>query len=210
MMLDRLMNEWPFPLGKSPFGISGLVYQSQKKAYAKSFGGHQEVLSIIRDKDPPLADFLDQAFLSTMKYDIFGLISAAEILSRAAGREHKDFLHEYARKQFEMDTGGFYRVILRLTSPHKIMEKLSSSDPYYFDFSPSTLVESGSKNVTYVKREFPWILRGWYDIVLESYGEVVMGRCGVKDFELNLRSELTGAKIDTVELCDYYIEVRWK
>ncbi len=210
-MLERLMNEWPFALGESPFRISGLVYQAQKRAYAKRWkGGHQEVLKLIREHGEIYADFFDQTFLSTRKYDVFGIITFSSILSQAVGQTHRDFICESSKRQFEIDMGGFYRIILRMTSPLKIMEKLAESDLYYFDFSPASFLERGSKSAKLVKKEFPMLLRGWYDLVLQSYGQVVMDRCGVKDYELSLYSELTGEKVDTVELCDYFIEVKWK
>ncbi len=210
MMLQRLMNEWPFALGEGPYRISGLVYQGQKKAYAKRWkGGHQEVIALLRAHDQAYADFFDQTFLSTRQYDLFGIVAVSAVLSRAVGQTHHDFIYEYSKRQFEIDTGGLYRIVLRLTSPSRIFQTLVDSELYYYNFAPLAMAELRPNGVKCVKKGFPILLSGWYDIVVHAYTDVTMARCGVKDYHLSIEKEPTGEFVETVELCNYHIEVNW-
>jgi len=209
-MLDRLIDEWPFTVGESPFHVSGSVYQVQKKAFAKRWkGGTREVIAVLREGDETCADFLEQTFLATRRYDVYPIVAVSRILSRALGQAHGDFLHEFAKRQMESDMGGIYRIILRLTSPMKIIEKLVEVDPRFFDFANTTIVERGQKSILLMKPGFPLLLTAWYDIIMETYAEVLMSRCGVKQYELSFDKKPNGERVETLELCDYYMATNW-
>ncbi|HEU4413036.1 MAG TPA: hypothetical protein VFS43_47780 [Polyangiaceae bacterium] len=171
----------PFPPGASPFRAKGSFYLgSQEFAEERITGGWAAIVEQCRHT-PALARFLGQRFLAASWYDALPLSELARAGARAASLPYATFTRQRAEWQAERDVSGLYRVLLRLTSPDVVIDRLARMVAQRFDFGSSRVEVVGDKRLRFVRAGVPRPLAPWQVSMSEPYTTHLMRMAGARD-----------------------------
>jgi hypothetical protein len=166
----------PVPPGKSPFHIRGTGYLGHLDWVDSEFpGGRAAFLALL---SPPMRAFFAQTFLAISMFDFLPLASAGRVCARALGMNFVDFIEMRGRHQAQLDIGGVYRMLLKMTSPRLVAMKLPSVMSKYFDFGAVRIVSDEARCVRFEMESVPHILVDWFFGCYTGYVEVVLGAAG--------------------------------
>ncbi len=166
----------PLAPGKSPFHIRGTAYLGHLAWIDDHFpGGRPAFLSLL---SPPMRDFFSQTFLAISMHDFLPLASAGQVCARALKMKFVDFIEMRGRHQAQIDIGGVYRVLLKLTSARMIASKLPGIMAKYFDFGVVKPLSDEPLCVRFEVDSVPHMLVDWFYGCYTGYVEVVVGAAG--------------------------------
>jgi hypothetical protein len=170
-----------FPPGESPFRTKGSIYLgSQMFAEERVPGGWAAVVEQV-GHDPALVRFARQRFLAASWYDALPLIELARAGARAARLPYPAFARQRTEWQAERDSSGLYRVLLRLTSPDVIIDRIGRMSVQRFDFGTSQVEVVGEKRVRAVRSGVPRPFAPWQVAMSEPYTAHLMRLAGARD-----------------------------
>ena len=196
----------PVEPGKSPFHIRGTGYLGHMAWVDSSFpGGRAKFMALL---SPPMRAFFSQTFLAISMHDFLPLAAAGQVCARALNMKFVDFIEMRGRHQAQLDIGGVYRVLLKLTSARLIAGKLPGIMAKYFDFGATRLVSDEPLCVRFEVDSVPTILVDWFFGCYTGYVEVIVGAAGghipTLDFATQPAPDLHG-----LSACKIIGSVRW-
>src|SRR5689334_22990393 len=163
----------PVAPGKSPFHIRGTGYLGHMAWIDEHFpGGKKGFLKLL---SPPMRDFFSQTFLAISMHDFLPLAAAGQVCARALGMKFVDFIEMRGRHQAQIDIGGVYRVLLKVTSAKLIASKLPGIMAKYFDFGATRPVSEEPRCVRFEVATIPQMLVDWFLGCYTGYVEVIVG-----------------------------------
>jgi hypothetical protein len=166
----------PVPPGESPFHIRGTGYLGHFAWVDQQFpGGRGAFLDLL---SPPMRAFFSQTFLAISMFDFLPLAAAGRVCARALGMKFVDFIEMRGRHQAQVDIGGVYRMLLKMTSPRLVAAKLPTIMSKYFDFGTVRPLSEEPRCVRFENASVPNILVGWFRGCYTGYVEVVVSAAG--------------------------------
>jgi hypothetical protein len=166
----------PVPPGESPFHIRGTGYLGHMAWIEQHFPGGRD--GFLRLLSPPMRAFFSQTFLAISMFDFLPLASAGQVCARALDMKFVDFIEMRGRHQAQLDIGGVYRVLLKMTSAKLIASKLPGIMAKYFDFGATRPVSEETRCVRFEVDSIPQMLVEWFFGCYTGYVEVVVGAAG--------------------------------
>jgi hypothetical protein len=157
----------PFPPGKSPFRVKGVTYRNLVDMIEETVPGGRPALLAKLDRE--LREFASQSFLPSTFYDSLPSVPLCETAAALTNRPFAQFVRELSRYSAERDAKGIYRMLLRLISPHTIMERLPATARQYFDFVTSSVEKIGPTAYRTTARGVPQFLSQFYMLVTEAF-----------------------------------------
>jgi hypothetical protein len=171
----------PFSPGESPFRTKGSIYLgSQAFADERTPGGWAAVVAQVAH-DQALARFAAQRFLAASWYDALPLIELARAGARAANLPYPAFARQRTEWQAERDLSGLYRVLLRLTSPDVVIDRIGRMSLQRFNFGTSRVEIVDEKRVRAVRGGVPRPFASWQVAMSEPYTTHLMRLAGARD-----------------------------
>ncbi len=166
----------PTPPGESPFHIRGTGYIGHLQWVDQHFpGGRLAFLALL---SPSMRTFFSQTFLAISMHDFLPLAAAGQVCARARGMKFAPFIEMRGRHQANLDIGGVYRVLLKLTSTKMIANKLPAIMAKYFDFGVVRALSSEPHSVKFEVTGIPTILLDWFAGCYAGYVQVVVPAAG--------------------------------
>jgi hypothetical protein len=162
--------------GKSPFHIRGTGYLGHLAWIDQHYpGGRPAFLALL---SPPMRAFFSQTFLAISMFDFLPLASAGQACARSLKMKFVDFIEMRGRHQAELDIGGVYRVLLKMTSAKMIASKLPGIMSKYFDFGTARPLSEEANCVRFEVATIPTMLVDWFLGCYTGYVEVIVGAAG--------------------------------
>jgi hypothetical protein len=196
----------PVEPGKSPFHIRGTAYLGHLAWIDEHFpGGRKAFLALL---SPPMRDFFSQTFLAISMFDFLPLASAGQVCARALKMKFTEFIEMRGRHQAQVDIGGVYRVLLKVTSARLIASKLPGIMGKYFDFGSVRPISEEVRCVRFEVTGIPQMLFDWFYACYTGYVEVVVGAAGGHIPTLDLDS-VVATDLHGFPACRLEGTVRW-
>jgi hypothetical protein len=196
----------PVPPGKSPFHIRGTGYLGHLAWIDEHFpGGRARFLSLL---SPPMREFFSQTFLAISMFDFLPLASAGQVCARALGMGFVEFVEMRGRHQAQLDIGGVYRVLLKMTSAKLIAGKLPGIMAKYFDFGTARSISDEARCVVFEVAPIPHMLVDWFFGCYTGYIEVVVGAAGGQIPTLDIDTA-PAPELNGFPACKIIGTVRW-
>lgn len=210
MSPQEMVDNWPFPFGNGPFRIKGVAYVGQRKGLDKSWrGGFDGFMTVLESESPELARFLQQPFLASSFYDVFGLAAISHYVSRMSSRPFADMVRRGAGVQMRRDLEGVYSFILNADSPKAALTRVVTVTNQYFDFSPIVVPELEEGSAILSRREFPLLLAAWYGPVAEGYFAASLESAGARGIQAEASIVATGTGPAGLEMGDFQLRATW-
>lgn len=199
----------PRPAGSNPYRVKGHGLRARMAVYDKLVpGGSRAVLAAI--EDPATREYLSQPLLAASWYDLFAHaaldFTAAELRKMPAWES----VATASAQQAQDDARGIYALLLRLVSPHTLVQKLGKISSQYFDHGGLEVerLEGNGARMTRVgiANQLYW----WWDGILEGYVRALFGLAGAKNLELHCGPLVTSAPEDPLGQGRFVVDVRWE
>lgn len=201
-----LLESIPFAPGTSPFRVKGTAYRGHLDYVARRAPGGVEAMLERMDERQGMRAFYEQPFLASSLYDVFPLAWGGVVGGAMMGTSYLDFVRIRTSEQAKSDVGGVYRVLLALTSPNAVAQRLPKLLGQYFDFGATAIEVNEPGRVVATRTGIPAAIVPWYEKVTEGYCDVVIVRAGAK--EVRTKSERTAAGVaHGVPLMDMRVEI---
>jgi hypothetical protein len=172
-------------------------------------GGVAAMLAAFKDRR--LADFFGQTFLPSSFYDVVPLITAGYVCARLSGRTFPEFVRTRSVFQAERDINGLYRVLLKLASPSLVLPRLPALIAQYCNFCGGSEYELAGPGRALLKgARMPLMVIPWFNLVNESYIEVVLARAGAKNVRVFHEPEEPSGEMHGFPAARLRYEVRWE
>lgn len=198
----------PFEPGASPFRVKGTTYLGLLGRFERDVpGGIRNVLD--RIDDPRVAEFLGQPFLPSSMYDIFPLLDAGIVGARIVGKSYRTFVREGAAYQADRDMSGVYRVLLRLASPRRAVERIPRIFMQYVDFGDIGGSLTSDTRFEGVISGIPQPVCPWIQGVFEGFTPVVLRRAGATQASVIFRPFEPQRTTGRVQLMTAAMSVSW-
>lgn len=197
-----------FTFGKSPFRVKGILYEGTQSFFNKTVTeGMQLLISTIGPG--PLADFIGQRFLPSSWYDVMPVPALIAFEARSLGMGLEEYLLHRTQWQANRDSGGVYRVLLKLVSPDYVMARLPKVLTQMFEFADYEIDVLGPKHRLISIKGVPRPLQQWFRFAIKVYAEHLIGRAGGKQPKVDLlrprhESDRGGLAIETL-----LYEIKW-
>jgi hypothetical protein len=154
--------------GKSPFHVKGVVYRNFFDYVGEALeDGRSRVLAALPDE--PNREFAAQPFLAGSFYDTLPTVTLCEAAAGLVRQPFAQFVRGFSQYTVERDTKGVYRMLLKLVSPHMVMERTPAAAKQYFDFVEASVEKTGPKSYHTVSRGVPELMAAFYMLVTESF-----------------------------------------
>ena len=208
---EEMVRRWPYKLGEGPYRIKGVAFAGQREALEKSWrGGLSGFLASVEGEAPELVPFLQQSFLASSFYDVFGLAAIAYHVAKRSGKPFAEMVRRGAGKQVTRDLEGVYRFILTAPSPDRALQRVVTVTNQYFDFAHITVDHASDGSARLARRAFPFLLATWYAPVAEGYFRAALETAGAERVEARARVTPTGRREGPLELCDLELDAVWQ
>jgi hypothetical protein len=196
----------PVPPGESPFHIRGMGYLGHLDWVDRELPGGRAAFSAMLSE--PMRAFFSQTFLAISMFDFLPLASAGQVCARALGMAFVDFIEMRSRHQAQLDIGGVYRMVLKMTSPRTVAGKLPTIMAKYFDFGAVRILSDETRCVRFELQSVPQILVDWFLGCYTGYVEVVVGAAGGHLPTIDLET-VPAADLSGFAACKLVGSVRW-
>lgn len=201
-----LLEAIPYAPGTSPFRVKGTAYRGHLEFIARQAPGGVEAMLARLDARPGMRAFYAQPFLASSLYDVFPLAWGGVVGGAMMGMSYLDFVRVRTAEQAKSDVGGVYRVLLALTSPNAVAQRLPKLLGQYFDFGTTEIEVNEPGRVVASRTGLPAAIVPWYEKVTEGYCDVVITRAGAQ--RVRVASELRPAGVaHGVPLMDMRVEI---
>jgi len=175
-----------FEFGQSPFHVKGVLYRNtQGYLRAEVDGGMDTLLAAI--EEPALREFISQPFLPSSKYDVMPVPALIDREAKATGQSLEAYLESRTAWQARHDIHGIYRMLLKLTSPERVMSRLPRLLVQLFDFPEVTFDATGERARLLEFSRIPQPLEAWLRVGFRVYAQTALELAGarqvVSDFE---------------------------
>ncbi|HEX4457318.1 MAG TPA: hypothetical protein VIA18_05080 [Polyangia bacterium] len=199
----------PFAPGKSPFHVKGVVYRNFV-AYIDTAvaGGLARLVTLI--DDPALQTFAQQPFLASSFYDALPTVPLCETAAKVLNQPFALLVRDFSAYAAERDAKGIYRLLLKLVSPDKVMERTPATAKQYFDFVDVTVERGGAKSFRTTVRGVPRFVTPFYMTVTEAFLSQALTLAGAKDPRHAWQAPLPDGERDGVPLLLLRREVSWR
>jgi hypothetical protein len=196
----------PVAPGQSPFHIRGTAYLGHLAWIDDKFpGGRPAFLALL---SPTMRDFFSQTFLAISMFDFLPLASAGRVCAAALNMTFVDFVEMRGRHQAELDVGGVYRILLKMTSARMIAGKLPGIMGKYFDFGVVRPLSDEPLCVRFEVTGIPQMLVDWFLGCYTGYVEVVVVAAGGHVPTLDIAATAT-PEVNGFPSCRLEGTVRW-
>lgn len=192
----------------SPFRVKGVVYLGTQSYFAKRPGGLGRVCEALADER--LAAFISQRFLPGSLYEVMHVPALLEAEARAMQTTVEDYLVDRSRFQAGLDTSGVYRLLLRLTNPETVLERLPRLMTQVFNFGEGTTTITGKRERRLAIDGIPRALAPWLSVAIRVYVETTVMRSGASGSFVAPVNVLARAPRDGFEMCALETEISWK
>jgi hypothetical protein len=198
-----------FAPGESPFRIKGVVYRNSLDfADERIRGGRAALLAELRD--PKLhAFFAGQTFLAGSFYDALPAVPMCAAGATLLGLSADDYVRELTRYAAERDTSGIYRMLLRLVSPSRVMERTPAAARQYFNFVEAEVEKLGARSYRTRARGIPEFLARFYMVVSETYWRHAIALAGARNVLHEWRLPVLDGEREGVPLVRLEREMSW-
>lgn len=173
-----------FEFGQSPFRVKGVLYEGTQTFFEKNVpGGFARLVETIGPG--PLADFINRDFIASSWYDVLPAPALIVYEAKAMDLPVDAYLHKRTQWQVEQDTGGVYRVLLKVVSARKVSDRLPILVSQMFDFCELEVERPADKERIAHFGGVPETLEAWFRVSLRLYTEHVLTRAGAQavDFQ---------------------------
>jgi hypothetical protein len=187
-----LLEALPFAPGSSPFRVKGTAFRGHLDFVARKVpGGVDDMLARMQAR-PGMRAFYEQTFLASSLYDVFPLAWGGVVGGAMMGMSYLDFVRLRTSEQARSDVGGVYRVLLALTSPNAVAQRLPKLLGQYFDFGATEIEVNEPGRVVAKRTGIPAAIVPWYEKVTEGYCDVVITRAGAKEVRVESQRASAG------------------
>jgi hypothetical protein len=197
-----------FSFGDSPFHVKGVLYQGTQTYFTKQVPGGLPALLDAIDQ-PPLREFIAQKFLASSRYDVMPVHALIEYESRAVGQDVATYLRARSSWQAAQDIHGVYRVMLRLASPERVMQRLPRLLIQMFDFMSADLEETGAGERLVSFAGVPRPLETWVRVAFGVYTETAITLAGAKGASVSFLDSSPDGVRAGVPLLRLRLRVAW-
>jgi hypothetical protein len=198
----------PYAPGDGPFRIKGTVYLGHLEYVAKNVAGGIEAMNNAF-RDPRLARFFRQRFLSSSWYDIVPIITSAHTCARLTGVVVAEFLRVRTIMQAKRDLGGIYRLLLKLTSPAAVVTRYATVQAQYFSFGRASARSLGPTRAAVVRSDVPAMFASWFEPVNQAFLEFALGAAGAKRVVTATHPPEPCGQTQGVDAVNLVCEVSW-
>lgn len=191
----------------SPFRVKGVVYLGTQSYFAKRPGGLGRVCEQLTDER--LVGFITQRFLPGSLYEVMHVPALLEAEARAMRTTVAEYLVDRSRFQAGLDTSGVYRLLLRLTNPETVLERLPKLMTQVFNFGEGTSVVTGKRERRLAIDGVPLGLAPWLSVAIRVYVETTVMRSGASASIVSPVRILSRPPCDGFEMCALESEISW-
>ena len=135
-------------------------------------------------QDPVIREYVKQPFLAASRYDILPYLHTVAAAASVLGVPTARFAAEHCAWQAERDVRGVYRLLLNLTSPETVAQRLGLAWKRYFDFARVDVLSVTPGCAVLSVREMPAILVPWYRVAVRAAGDAIIRLAGAKDIKV--------------------------
>lgn len=186
----------------SPFRAKGVLYRGT----VSFFEEHAERgIGLVIDELPPgrLKHFLAQQFQAGSWYEVMIVPALIDAEARALRMSLETYLVYRTRWQAERDTKGVYRLLLKLSSPATVVERLPQLITQMFNFGRPFLEQLEPRRVGLSVSGIPLQLVPWLETSFRVYIETAVklagaSECEMKVFAPNVQSPRSGFSMATL------------
>lgn len=197
-----------FAFGESPFHVKGVLYKATRTYFEQNVeGGFERLVAAV--EPAPLREFIAQPFLASGRYDVMPVPALIEHEARVVGLSFEDYLLERTRWQAQQDIHGIYRLLLKLTSPERVMTRLPKVLVQMFDFPTVELRKIGERDRAATFGQVPEVLVPWLEIGFSVYAKTALSLAGADDVRVDFTGSSKRAIEAGVTLSQMKMRVRW-
>jgi hypothetical protein len=195
--------------GQGPFHIKGLAFEGLF-AYVAQKVPDGKARAFERIADPRVRAYLQQPFLAASRYDIVAYLHMVSAAAGAAGVPAARFLAEQSAWQAARDVGGVYRLLLKVTSPETVAQRLGLAWARYFDFAKIDVLSVTPGCVVLHVRQMPTVLVPWYRIGARSAGDTIIALAGATAIEVAFTVPQPDGTASGFALCHFELRRTWR
>lgn len=187
-----------FPAGESPFRTKGMLWLGVR-AYldAKVPGGAD---AIANELDPQARAFFTQMFVAPSWYDVFPILTIADVASRLLDIDKFEYVKRSAQYHAEQDMTGVYKALLATRSPLAVCKRFGSIHSQMYDFGKAQVVREEPNRVDALATGMPEPLAWWWRRASECYVMPVLRAAGAKNPRLVWQPQQPDGTRDGVKL----------
>jgi hypothetical protein len=196
------------PPGEGPFRVRGIVYAAVLRYVERRLpGGNMALREALHDD--AIARFLDQIFVAATAYDISPLVRVCVVAADLERVPAAIFTRDRARESAKLDVPGIYRVLLKLTSPEAMAERLPRAFNRYFEpcRADATLVRRGGLESRL--RDIPECMAGWYAAATDGFVSRALEMAGAKQPRFRWEREEAAGELEGMATVTLPFRVRW-
>jgi hypothetical protein len=195
-------------LGQGPFRVRGVVYGAVLRYVERRLpGGKVALREALRDD--AIMRFFDQIFVASTDYDISPLVKVCVVSADLERIPPAIFTRDRARESAKMDVPGIYRVLLKLTSPEAMAERLPRAFNRYFEpcRADPTLVRRGGLESRL--RDIPECMAGWYAAATDGFVSRALEMAGAKQPRFRWERAEAAGEVDGIATVTLPFGVHW-
>ena len=196
------------PLGQGPFRARGVVYTAVLRYAHKLLPGRMEALRSALGDDATAA-FLDQIFVASASYDISPLVRVCVVAAAIEGRSPSDFTRDRARESANMDVRGIYRVLLKLSSPEAMAERLPRAFNRYFEPCRAARAKLRRGGLESELSQIPEPMSGWYMAATDGFVSRALEMAGANGPRFSWARPEADGEAEQIPLVRLPFKVRW-
>jgi hypothetical protein len=198
----------PFGPGKSPFHVKGIAYRSHLEYTDRHLpGGMRAAAELL---SPEVRAYVEQPFLASSWYDVFPYVALGAASARLAGMTHLAFVRQRAVVQASEDIRGAYRLLLWVTSPQTVAQRLVRIVGRYFDYGQAEIVRSERGHVEAVRKRVPEPLAAYLPAVAEPYADTALRAAGAKNVVARARPPERDGELHGLPTVSVRFDMRWE
>jgi len=198
----------PRPPGENPFRVKGHGLRARMDVYDRVVpGGRAAVIAAIDDE--AIRSYLSQPILAASWYDLFAHaaldIAAADLRKKSAWES----VASASALQAENDARGIYRLLLKVVSPHVLINKLGKITAQYFDQGTVEVDRVDDRaarmRLSGIANKLYW----WWGGILDGYVHALFRLAGAKNTVAHAGVLASDAPDDPLGLGRFAVDVRW-
>jgi hypothetical protein len=207
--LSMLKDSNPYAPGESPFKVKGFSYSNTLACLGREVPGGLPAL-LAQVHDARLRQFLEQPFLDGTWYDVLPFPTMLHAASRLSELSPLELARKAAADGAEKNVKGIHRLLLQLTSPDQLIERLPAVAKQYLNFVTSHVERRGPSFWVSTADGIPSAIVHVYMTTTEAFTTRALELAGAKDTRQTWHPPKVTGQDRGITVVQAVREITWK
>jgi hypothetical protein len=199
----------PYPPGESPFKIKGFSYSNTLACLGREVPGGVPALFNELHEDN-LRRFLVQTFLDGTWYDVLPFPTMLHAASRLCKLSPFELARRSAADGADKNVKGIHRLLLQLTSPEQLVERLPAIARQYLNFVTVNVERTAPNHWLSTAHGLPASIVQVYTTTTEAFTTRALALAGAQDIRQLWHAPTMSGVENGVTIMSLVREIIWK